>query len=77
MKKIMFKTKDMHCESCETLVKDELVEMNGIKQVTTSHKENTIIVKFDETKTTIDKIKQAIETEGYKVITYGNNKTKI
>ncbi|MDD4110776.1 MAG: heavy-metal-associated domain-containing protein [Clostridia bacterium] len=77
MTKMLFKTTGMHCVSCETLVKDELDETTGVMNTQISYKENTVIVTFDETKITVEKIKSIIENEGYKVITYGDDKKKI
>ena len=59
------KVEGMHCKSCEFLIKDSLEEV-GVK-ASADHKTNTIKVSFDEKKVSLDSIKKAIESNGYKV----------
>ncbi|MCB9359006.1 heavy-metal-associated domain-containing protein [Candidatus Woesearchaeota archaeon] len=59
------KTKGMHCTSCEMLVQDALEDENGIIDVKASFKDNEVEVKFDESKISLDKIKEVIKGEGF------------
>lgn len=63
MKKEKMNVEGMHCKSCEMLIRGELEE-NGVK---VSFKGNELTVEFDEKKITLDKIKEIIKEEGYKV----------
>lgn len=60
------KVKGMHCKSCEILIKEELEELEGV-QATPDYEKEIISIEFDGTHKTLEKIKQKIKEEGYKV----------
>lgn len=64
MKKTL-KILGMHCKSCEMLIKSELEEA-GVKVKIDSSAGNAII-NFDESKTSLKKIKEIILRLGYQV----------
>lgn len=66
MKKITLDVKGMHCQSCETLIKDELMEL-GVDKCEANHIIGKVVVTFDESKISFDAIKSAIAKQGYKV----------
>ena len=67
MKKTELKVKGMHCRSCEMLVKDELEESFGVKNVEANHKAG--YVKFEsDNDVDITKIKSKIKEIGYEVV---------
>lgn len=66
MKKI-FKTKGMHCKSCEILVCDSVAEIKSVESVKADYAKNTVEVEFSLPATQAQ-IKSAIEKEGYEVI---------
>lgn len=55
----------MTCHSCETLIKDELEEQAGIFSIIASSTNNKVIVDYDDSKISLDKIKKIIIEEGY------------
>ena len=57
--------KGMHCESCEVLIKDALLEVDGVKSAQVSRAKNSVEVEFDEKKVSEQKIKDIIKQEGY------------
>ena len=59
--------KGMHCKSCGILIKDSLLETEGVKEVLISHEAGKAKVDFDESKVSLDKIKQLIKKEGFEV----------
>ena len=61
------KIKGMHCKSCEIIIKESLEEI-GAEKVESSYKTGDITLDYDESKLDLQKIKQTIEKEGYKVI---------
>ena len=63
--KINLKIKGMHCKSCKMLIEDALDDLD-VKSEVDSEK-GTAAIEFDESKITEEKIKKAIEKEGYKV----------
>lgn len=66
MKTIELKIGGMHCPSCEMLISDVLTDL-GIENSAFDSKNGTGTITFDETKITLEEIKKAIESEGYKV----------
>lgn len=66
LSKKIFKTKGMHCKSCEMLVSDSISEIKGVASVKADHAKNTVEVEFGSPATE-DQIKKAIEREGYAI----------
>ena len=62
-----FKTKGMHCKSCEMLVGDAISEIKGVSHVKADHSKNAVEVEFSAPATEAQ-IKKAIEKEGYAVL---------
>jgi|TARA_B100002003_G_C13938381_1_gene455533 copper chaperone CopZ len=67
MTNIEIKTTGMHCPSCEMLVKDSLEDEEGVNKANANFKSGIIEVDFDESKTNLNKIKEIIKKEGYKI----------
>ncbi len=67
MTNILIKTKGMHCQSCETLIKDALQEMGGVNFAEADFKKGTVKVSFNESKIGPVLIKEIIKKEGYRV----------
>ncbi|BDX39394.1 hypothetical protein CYCD_27490 [Tenuifilaceae bacterium CYCD] len=55
----------MHCKSCKAKIERDIAFEKGVKEVTASLDEKLVIVKYDETKTTPEKIAEAIKKLGY------------
>ena len=66
MKKVTLTIKGMHCKSCESLIKDELIDL-GVKDVELDYKSGKTIVTFDEKKLNTNSIITSIKKLGYKV----------
>jgi copper chaperone CopZ len=64
----VFKIKGMTCESCTQHVNSEISKVIGIVAFQTSYENANSIVKFDNSKTSVDSIAAAINSTGYKVI---------
>jgi copper chaperone CopZ len=59
--------KGMSCESCEAEVNHEVNKLTGIIKSEVSYKNKNAVVKFDASKTTIEKIIHAVNSTGYTV----------
>ena len=59
-------TPQMHCENCENKIKGNLRFEKGIKDIKTSVSDQTVTVKYDADKTTVEKLLQGFEKFGYK-----------
>lgn len=60
------KTKGMHCKSCEMLISDSISEIAGAKVLSANHANGEIKVQYENAQV-LEKIKQAIRKEGYKI----------
>ncbi|GAA4410506.1 hypothetical protein GCM10023187_35190 [Nibrella viscosa] len=67
IKQAEFTIKGMTCEGCTEHVNSEIAKVKGVVQYQTSYEKAYTIVKFDNTKTSIDSIAKAINNTGYKV----------
>jgi copper chaperone CopZ len=70
---VEFKISGMTCAGCEHHVSTEINKLKGIVEVKVSYEKGNAIVKFDNSKITLDNIEKAINSTGYKV----NNKIKV
>ena len=57
----------MTCHSCEMMIQEELEEQEGVFLVSASSKDNKVVVDYDDSKISSDKIKEIIVEEGYNV----------
>ncbi len=65
MMKLKLNINGMHCKSCEVLIKESLNDINVKAEV--DYEKGTVEVEFNEKETSLDKIKEIISKEGYKV----------
>lgn len=70
IEKAEFTIKGMTCTGCEHHVKSEVSKLEGILEVMVSYEKGNAIVKFDKSKTSIQKITEAINSTGYRVTTH-------
>jgi copper chaperone CopZ len=57
----------MTCEGCENAVKKSIGSLDGIAEVSASHKDSIATVKYDKTAVTRDEIELKIAEAGYVV----------
>lgn len=55
----------MECTGCENTITEAVSPLEGVKKVTATFKDSTVVVEIDSTVVSLDKIKEAIENEGY------------
>ena len=55
----------MHCENCEKKIKKNLRFERGVKDIITSVPDQTVTIKYDADKTTVEKLLKAFEKFGY------------
>lgn len=69
MKKTTFPIIGMHCASCKALIEEVVGDTKGISSVKVNYATEKMTVEYDETKLTIDDLKQAVASAGsYKLI---------
>jgi copper chaperone len=57
----------MTCNHCKMAVTNALQELEGVNRVEVHLEKGTVDVDFDETKVSLDKLKEAVEEQGYDV----------
>lgn len=57
----------MTCGHCEKAVKNAVNDLAGVSNVSVNLDEKLVSVKFNESETNVDQIKEAIEDQGYTV----------
>ena len=64
-KTITFKVDGMYCSACPAMVKKALINVDGVKDATVSYSQKTAVVTFEDTKTEVTNLTQAITKAGY------------
>jgi len=65
MLEITVKTKGMHCVSCERIIKDAVLNLNGVKNAKIDYTTEKAIIEFDSSQIDIKTIMNAIKKVGY------------
>jgi mercuric ion transport protein len=65
IQKINVSIEGMTCDACQNHVNHAVNELTGIVDVNTSYANGNATVQFDNTKTSVDEIKEAINSTGY------------
>ena len=65
MKELSLKIKGMHCTGCSTRLEKVLNNQDGVENTKVSFEEAKAEIKFDESKTSLDQIKEAIVDAGF------------
>lgn len=66
--KIEFQIKGMTCSGCEGHVKHAVNQLEGVIEASASYKDGKAVISYDASKTSPEKIKEAINSTGYKVV---------
>ena len=65
-KTVVFTTQpQMHCESCENRIKSGMRFVKGVKKIETNVERQSVTIKYDDAKTSPEKIKQGFKKIGY------------
>lgn len=57
----------MTCGGCENAVRRSLMKLDGVEEVSASHADGAVTVRFDSTRTGLPAIRRQIEALGYRV----------
>jgi len=66
-KSVTIQCSGMTCTGCENSVKNKVKKVSGVKEVIADYKTNTVKATYDEKKTNLDAIKDAISDAGFNV----------
>jgi len=67
-KKVVLQILGMHCAACATGIESGLKRLDGVMEASVNFATKEAIVKFDEDKVTLDKIKVAVKRGGYEAV---------
>ena len=59
----------MKCGGCENAVRRNVSKLDGVEEVSASHTDGIVTVRFDSSKTGVPAIRRQIEALGYRVVT--------
>ena len=68
IQKARFKVIGMYCTSCKPIVENQLKDNDAIKNIAIDFMTDSVIVEYDPTLITKEKIKERLENSGYKFI---------
>ena len=71
---VQYNISGMDCEGCTAHINNELSKVNGVIEANTSYKNANAIVKFDNSKISVDSIANTVNAIGYKVTSIINKK---
>lgn len=63
--RVVFTVRDLDCATCALVIERQLKKVEGVKNVGTALMLNKVFIDYDESKTDVSKIMQAIEKIGY------------
>ena len=66
MKETNLKIEGMHCTGCSTRLERVLNNLEGVETAHVSLEEKKATIKYDETKISLESIKEVIEDAGFK-----------
>ncbi|NWQ39986.1 copper chaperone CopZ [Bacillus sp. EB106-08-02-XG196] len=67
MEKVTLNVLGMSCNHCVKAVEGSVGELNGVSSVKVNLKANTVDVEYNNQEVSLDKIKEAIDDQGYDV----------
>ncbi len=65
----IYKIKGMHCASCAAIIEKTLGKEAGVKSVSVSYGSETAQVDFDQNKTSVETLSEALNKYGYSLLT--------
>ncbi|HWO96267.1 MAG TPA: copper chaperone CopZ [Bacillus sp. (in: firmicutes)] len=67
MKNVTLTVQGMSCGHCVKAIEGSVGELNGVSKVAVNLSEGKVDVEFDESKVSLEQIKETIDDQGYDV----------
>jgi copper chaperone CopZ len=67
-KTVTIKVEGMHCGGCSSSLEKKLKATEGVEQVTVSYEKGEAQIKYDDQKTSEAKLREAINSTGFKAV---------
>ncbi len=65
---VTIRVEGMHCESCASSIEKKLKATEGVEDVRVSYDKKEAWVKYDDTKTSVANLREAINSTGFKAV---------
>lgn len=62
---VLTTTPQMHCQNCENKIKKNIRFVKGVKEITTSLQDQTVTIKYDADKSSVEDIEAAFKKIGF------------
>jgi Cu+-exporting ATPase len=72
IEKAFFKILGLYCITCKPIIEKQLKHEKGIKRISIDYMTDSVIVEFDQSILTKDKIKTMLDKSGYKFVRVAN-----
>jgi copper chaperone len=72
VEKASFKVVGLYCITCKPIIEKQLKDNNGIKRISIDYMTDSVVVDFDPSILTKDKIKDILEKSGYGFVRVAN-----
>jgi copper chaperone len=68
VEKALFKVIGMYCTTCKPIVEKQLKDEEAVKKIDIDYMTDSVIVEFDPSMITKERIKNRLEKSGYKFV---------
>jgi copper chaperone CopZ len=65
LRTVTIKVQGMTCGGCATRVEDALKSTNGVQEARVSYERGKAVIKYDDQKVTVDKLREVIQSTGF------------
>lgn len=72
IEKALFRVVGLYCTSCKPIIEKQLKDENGIKRINIDYMTDSVVVEFDPSILTKDKIKKILDKSGYRFVRVAN-----
>lgn len=65
MKRVLLNVEGMSCTHCVNAISKSLKLLHGVREFKVSLKKKTVMVEYEETKVSLDSVKENLRAKGY------------
>ncbi|MBM7603035.1 copper chaperone [Metabacillus crassostreae] len=67
MEKVSLKVKGMSCDHCVKTIEENVGTLNGVDRLLVDLEEEDVVIEYNADTISLDKLKEAIEEQGYEI----------
>jgi len=68
LERAFFKVVGMYCTTCKPIVEKQLKDEKGVKRIDIDYMADSVVVEFDPSLVTRERIKERLERSGYRFV---------